>query len=72
MAGTLYALSHLIFSTDITNQETMARLNNLPDVTQLQSDSSRIWTGLGESVGEGNGTPLQYFCLENPMDGGAW
>ena len=24
------------------------------------------------SVGEGNGTPLQYSCLENPMDGGAW
>ena len=23
-------------------------------------------------LGEGNGTPLQYFCLENPMDGGAW
>ena len=22
--------------------------------------------------GEGNGTPVQYFCLENPMDGGAW
>ena len=22
-------------------------------------------------LGEGNGTPLQYFCLENPMDGGA-
>ena len=22
--------------------------------------------------GEGNGTPLQYFCLENPMDEGAW
>ena len=22
--------------------------------------------------GEGNGTPLQYFCLENPMDGGTW
>ena len=22
--------------------------------------------------GEGNGTPLQYFCLEYPMDGGAW
>ena len=21
---------------------------------------------------EGSGTPLQYFCLENPMDGGAW
>ena len=23
-------------------------------------------------VREGNGTPLQYSCLENPMDGGAW
>ena len=22
--------------------------------------------------GEGNGSPLQYSCLENPMDGGAW
>ena len=23
-------------------------------------------------IGEGNGSPLQYSCLENPMDGGAW
>ena len=28
--------------------------------------------GLGGSPGEGNGNPLQYSCLENPMDGGAW
>ena len=28
--------------------------------------------GLGWSPGEGNGNPLQYSCLENPMDGGAW
>ena len=27
--------------------------------------------GLGRSPGEGNGNPLQYFCLENPMDGRA-
>ena len=26
----------------------------------------------GRSPGEGNGNPLQYSCLENPMDGGAW
>ena len=26
----------------------------------------------GRSLGEGNGNPLQYSCLENPMDGGAW
>ena len=25
-----------------------------------------------KKFGEGNGTPLQYSCLENPMDGGAW
>ena len=28
--------------------------------------------GLGRSPGEGNGNPLQYSCLENPMKGGAW
>ena len=28
--------------------------------------------GSGRSPGEGNDTPLQYSCLENPMDGGAW
>ena len=28
--------------------------------------------GSGRSPGEGNGYPLQYSCLENPMDRGAW
>ena len=28
--------------------------------------------GLGRSSEEGNGNPLQYSCLENPMDRGAW
>ena len=28
--------------------------------------------GSGRSPGEGKGNPLQYFCLENPMDRGAW
>ena len=28
--------------------------------------------GSGESPGGGNGNPLKYSCLENPMDGGAW
>ena len=28
--------------------------------------------GSGRSLGEGNGNPLQYSCLENPMDRGAW
>ena len=29
-------------------------------------------SGLGRSSRGGNGTPLQYSCLENPMDRGAW
>ena len=29
-------------------------------------------SGLGRSPGEGHSNPLQYSCLENPRDGGAW
>ena len=36
-----------------------------------ERDPSSI-PGLGRSPGEGNGNPLQYSCLENPMDRGAW
>ena len=32
----------------------------------------KVMTNLDSIFGEGNGTPLQYSCLENPMDGGAW
>ena len=32
----------------------------------------RFFTASTTWDGEGNGTPLQYSCLENPMDGGAW
>ena len=30
------------------------------------------FSGSGRSPGEGNGNPIQYSCLENPMDRGAW
>ena len=33
---------------------------------------SRLFTSGSQNIGEGNGTPLQHSCLENPMDGGAW
>ena len=33
---------------------------------------AEIWIDLETVIGEGNDTPLQYSCLENPMDGGAW
>ena len=36
------------------------------------SVSISIYSGVAVTFGEGNGTPLQYSCLENPMAGGAW
>ena len=34
--------------------------------------AASLTPGLGRSLGEGNGNPLQYPCLENPMYRGAW
>ena len=42
-------------------------LANAGDVRDLSSI-----TGSGRSPGKGHGPPLQYSCLENPMDRGAW
>ena len=44
--------------------------NSPADVGDIR-DTGLIF-GLGRSPGEGNGNPLQYSCLENPMDRGAW
>ena len=38
----------------------------------LGIDSLTLIPGSGRSPGEGNGNPLQYSCLENPVDGGSW
>ena len=43
-------------------------IKNLPD-NAGDADST---PGSGRSPGEGNGNPLQYSCLENPMDRGTW
>ena len=42
-------------------------LVNVEDIRDVGSIS-----GSGRSPGEGHGNPIQYFCLENPMDKGAW
>ena len=46
-------------------------VNNPPANAGDARDTSLI-PGSGRSPGEGNGNPLQYSCLENLMDGGAW
>ena len=38
----------------------------------MPSIGTNINTLLNDEIGEGNDTPLQYSCLENPMDAGAW
>ena len=43
-------------------------VKNLP----ANSGDMGLIPGLGRSPGEGNGNPLQYSCLGNPMDRGAW
>ena len=44
-------------------------VKNLPEMQETQVQSV---PGSGRSPGEGNGNPVQYSCLENPMDREAW
>ena len=52
--------------------------NRTPLVPQAVKRLPTMWEtqvrslGHGRSSGEGNGNPLQYSCLENPIDGGTW
>ena len=46
-------------------------VKNLPANTEDVSNVGSVLAS-GRSPGGGHGNPLQYSCLENPMDGGAW
>ena len=54
-----------------TEEPRMLQTMGLQSQTQL-SKSDVFYSSVYIKGGEGNGTPLQYSCLENPMDGGAW
>ena len=54
----------------MTNQ-VLPVVKNPPASAGDTKDAGSI-SGSGRSPGEGNGNPLQYSCLENPMDRGAW
>ena len=49
------------FPGGLTGKESTCNVGDLGSIPEL-----------GRSLGEGNGYPLQYPCLENPMDRGAW
>ena len=61
-------------------QETRVRFlfwGGFPGGSEVKAPASNMGDpgsipGLGRSPGEGNGNPLQYSCLENPMDREAW
>ena len=59
---------HLIRSAVISGFPSDSVVKNL---SANIGDTGSIW-GLGRSLGEGNGNPLQYSCLGNPMDRGTW
>ena len=50
----------------------LAVLQQLQDLMRTRRFVGLLILGIAALIGEGNGTPLQYSCLENPMDGGAW
>ena len=59
------------------NKENLAFLIDFPGGSDSKASVYNVRDpgsspGLGRSPGEGNGNPLQYYCLENPMDRGAW
>ena len=46
--------------------------NSINKASACNAGDLGLIPGSGRSPGEGNGNPLQYSCLENPMDRGAW
>ena len=64
-------MANLYISVDLQLCELFPGGSDGKESARNVGDSSSI-LGSGRSPGEGNGNPLQYSCLKNPMDGGAW
>ena len=67
----IYMHIYLIMSVGVWASQVMLVVKNLP----VKAGAIRYVVsvlGLGRSSGGGHGNPLQYDCLENPRDSGAW
>ena len=64
-------LSHKCYKVIVTLELTL-KIKLKSDFIDAQSNERIFWEDLMIYSGESNGIPLQYSCLENPMDGGAW
>ena len=66
-------LSRVFFSTTVCKHQFFsAQPSQVVKASACNVGEPGSFPGLGRSPGEGNGNPLQYSCLENSMDGGAW
>ena len=69
--GRVTSVSHLAQVFLILGPEaTLPR--DTPSTPPTPRQAGMVYHPPKEEGGEGNGTPLQYSCLENPRDGGAW
>ena len=60
----------ILFKKNDTKFKFKIKLRALEEASQVRGLD--IWLSLASWCGEGNGTQLQYSCLEGPVDGGAW
>ena len=60
------------FTSRATREAQIEKVYSLPQCKRITFVYNSNMLYLKQSFGEGNGTQLQYSCLENPMDGGAW
>ena len=56
----------------MANLDTILKSRDITLPTKVRLVKAMVFPVVMYGCGEGNGTPLQYSCLENPMDGGAW
>ena len=64
----------MILLVNSSNQKNLGwgKENSFPGGSVAKNPPASVIPGSGISPGEGNGNPLQYSCLEKPMDGGVW
>ena len=81
MFGKLHLANHIsplyVFINQVVLEHNLVHLLGFPGGSEVKASACSVGDpgsipGWGRSPGEENGNPLQYFCLENPMDGEAW
>ena len=72
VGGLQYIGSQRVRHNEVTKPSTAQNLRLLKGKRAKQLVGRMNFMLVTHTTGEGNGTPLQYSCLENPMDGGTW